>query len=261
MTDLLKITVDADAMLGRRFTALESQHLPFAIVQACNTTAFQIRDTWKRTALRIFDRPTPLTINAALYKKATKQTLWAEIFLRDEAFKGTPPATYLLPQVEGGTRRLKAMERLLMSMQIMPRHMFAVAGDGAPRDRYGNVNVGQVRQILSQLRAGLEAGYISNETPERKARRLKRQRQRGGGGSYFVVKKQRGRLRPGIYERVTFGSGSAARSMFIFTTYVHYTPRYNIFGLAQKEWDRLMPFYFNRELQKAIDTSIYRGRT
>src|SRR5690606_4985368 len=111
-----------------QFSALERKNLPFAIVQACNATAFEIRQTWKRAAPRVFDRPTPLTVNAAQYKKATKQKLYAEIFQRDEASKGNPPAKYLQAEVEGGTRRPKAMERLLMSAEVMPRGMFAVAG-------------------------------------------------------------------------------------------------------------------------------------
>jgi hypothetical protein len=258
---LVKIDVDADNMLGRQFSAIERQNLPFAIVQACNATAFEIRETWKRAAPRVFDRPTPMTVRAALYRKATKQKLYAEIFLRDEASKGNAPAKYLQAQVEGGTRRPKGMERLLMSAEIMPRDMFAVAGKGAQLDQYGNVKSGQVRQIISQMRAGLEQGYTSNETDDGKARRLKKQRKRGGGGSYFVVKQRRGRLLPGIYERVTSGFGSAVRSIFIFTKNASYQPRYNIFGLAQRQWNKLMPFHFNRELQKALDTSKYRGRS
>jgi len=257
---LLKIEVDADDMLGRQFSALEKQNLDFAIVQASNKTAFEVRESWKRAAARIFDRPTPLTTNAALYTKATKQRLYAEIFIRDEAAKGTAPAQYLRAQVEGGPRRPKGMERLLMSAGLVPQGTFAVPGAGAPLDQYGNVGSGQVRKILSQLRAGLEAGYTSNETDEGRGRRLKRQRTRGGGGSYFVVREQRGRLRPGIYERIAFAQGSAVRSIFVFTRSAVYDRRYDIFGIAEKEWNRLMPFFFERELAKAVETSRIRGR-
>ena len=258
---LLQIEVDADDLLGRQFSRLERQNLPFAIVQASNKTAYQVRESWKRAAIRTFDRPTPLTVNGVLYRKATRKKLYAEIYLRDEASKGTPPAQYLRAQVEGGERRPKGMERLLMSGGLMPQGTFAVPGDDAPRNQYGNVGSGQVRKIQSQLRAGLEAGYISNESNDRRGRRLKRQRTRGGGGSYFVVRQQRGRLRPGIYERVVFAQGSAVRSIFIFTRTAVYDRRYDIFGIAEKEWNRLMPFYFERELANAVEDSIIRGRT
>lgn len=257
---VMQIEVDADDMLGRQFSELEKKNLDFAIVQASNKTAFEVRESWKRAAVKMFDRPTPLTVNAALYRKATKQKLYAEIFIRDDVSKGTPPAQYLRAQVEGGERRPKGMERLLMSAELMPRDQFAVPGKDAPRDQYGNVPSGQVRRILSQLRAGLEAGYTSNETDEGRARRLKRQRKRGGGGSFFVVQQQRGRLRPGIYERIEFAQGSAVRAMFIFVRAAVYNRRYDIFGIAEKEWNRLMPFFFERELANAVETSILRGR-
>ena len=257
---LLKIDVDADDMLGRQFSALEKQNLDFAIVQASNKTAFEVRESWKRAASRIFDRPTPLTENAALYRKATKQKLYAEIFIRDEASKGTAPAQYLYAQVEGGTRRPKGMERLLMSAELMPRDRFAVPGNDAPLNQYGNVSSGVVRKILSQLRAGLETGYTSNETDEGRARRLKRQNKRGGGGSYFVVREQRGQLRPGIYERIAFAQGTAVRGIFMFVRSATYDRRYDIFGIAEKEWNRLMPFFFERELANAVEASVLRGR-
>lgn len=258
---LMQIEVDFDDVLGRQFSELEKKNLDFAMIKTSNRTAFQVRESWKRAAVKTFDRPTPLTVNALLWRPATKQKLYAEIFIRDEVSKGTPPAQYLRAQVEGGDRRPKGMERLLMSADLMPRDQFAVPGKDAPRDAYGNVPSGQVRRILSQLRAGLEAGYTSNETDEGRARRLKRQRKRGGGGSFFVLQKQRGRLRPGIYERIEFAQGSAVRAMFIFTRKAVYDARYDIFGIAEKAWTKLMPFYFERELANAVETSIVRGRT
>lgn len=259
---LIKIDVDADNVLARQFTALERTQLPFAVMQAVNATAFEIRQTWKRTAQRVFDRPTPLTMNAVLYQKATRQRLFATVFIRDEAHKGTPPAKYLQPQVEGGQRRLKGMERLLQGANLMPQNRYAVPGKGAPLDAYGNVKAGTVRKILSQSRAGLEAGYVSNETDAGRQRRLRRQQKRGGGGSYFVLQKQRGKLMPGIYERMQGGHGTAGglRSIFVFVTTPTYSARYNIYGLAQRQWNTLMPFYFNRELAKAMQTATVRGK-
>lgn len=252
----IRIAVDADNMLGRQFSALEREQLPFAVMQACNATAFEIREVWKRTAPRVFDRPTPMTINAALYRRATKGRLFAEIFLRDEAFKGTPPAKYLQPEVEGGTRRKKRMELLLQAKGMMPAGTFAVPGKRAPLDQFGNVPSSQIRQILSQLRAGGEQGYVSNETNERRTKRQRREaRKFGRSYEYIVLTKRRGRLLPGLYERSNDRS-RAIRSIFIFTKQANYSPRYDIFGLAQRTWDKLMPFYFNRELEKALESAV-----
>lgn len=258
---LVRIDVDADNALARRFTEIERQNLPFAIVQAVNKVAFEIRQIWARTAPRVFDRPTPLTIKAALYQKATKSRLYATIFLRDEAPKGTPPAKYLLPQVEGGQRRKKGLEVLLQAKGAMPAGMFAVPGKGAQLDAFGNVQASQVRQILSQLQAGRETGFVSNETETSRKRRRRRAAKHGiRGGEFFALKQKRGRLLPGIYERLSTGFGSALRSIFVFTKAATYRPRYDIFGLAQRQWNKLMSFHFERELSKAIQTSKFRGR-
>jgi len=251
---LIKIAVDADNMLGRQFTELERQNLGFAVMQACNATAYEIRQTWAATAPRVFDRPTAMTLRAAQYKKATRQKLYAEVFLRDEAYKGNPPARYLLSEVEGGERRKKGFEVLLQQKGAMPPGWFAVAGKGAPLDRHGNVRASAVSKILSQM--GARQDKYQNQTEASIKRRGKRTR----GGDYFTLQQKRGRLLPGIYERISFGFGSAVRSIFIFTRKANYKARYNIFGLAQRAWDKLMPFHFNRELQKALDSSKYRGK-
>lgn len=252
---IIKISVDADNMLGRQFDQLERQNLPFAIVQACNATAFEVRKQWQDASGRVFDRPTRMTQNAAQYRKATKDRLYADVYLRDEASGGNPPAKYLLPQVEGGTRRKKGFEVLLQQKGAMPAGMFAVAGDGADLDQNGNVRPRQVSQILSQL--GARQDKYQNQTEKSTARRRNKRRR---GGEYFAMQTPRGKLRPGIYERITTAFGSAVRSIFIFTRGATYQPRFNIFGLAQRTWNRLMPFHFNRELAKAIETSKYRGR-
>ncbi|MDY4296830.1 MULTISPECIES: hypothetical protein [unclassified Xanthomonas] len=253
MSDL-RISVDAGGILDRQFGELERAQMPFALMQACNATAFEVREAWKRKAPQVFDRPTPMTVNAAMYRKATKDRLYAEIFLRDEAFKGTPPSKYLLAEVAGGQRRVKGFEALLQAKGLMPRGEFAVTGRGAATDQYGNVRGSQITAILSQLSAQRDA-YQNQSDVSAKRRRAKRKR----GGNYFVVMKKRGRLRPGIYERIDTGFGSAVRSIFVFTRRATYRPRYDIFGLAQRTWEKLMPFYFEREMVKAMQSAMARG--
>ena len=197
----------------------------------------------------MFDRPTPLTTNAAQYRKATKAQPYAEIYIRDEAFKGTPPAKYLLAEVEGGQRRRKGFERLLQSRGLLSPTQFAVMGQGAQANQFGNVPAGQVTKILSQL--GAQRDSHQNQTNVSRKRRRGKKNNRDG--EYFVITKRRGVLRPGIYERI--GRGSGVRSIFIFTNTAAYSPRYDIFGMAEDTWKRLMPFFLKRELEKAMDTA------
>lgn len=245
----IRIAVDPGDILGRQLTDLEQSQLPFAVSQAANKVAFEVRERWKRQAPRVFDRPTPLTVNAAMYRKATKAQPYAEIFIRDEAFKGTPPAKYLLAEVEGGQRRRKGFERLLQSRGILSPTQFAVMGRGAQANQFGNVPAGQITKILSQL--GAQRDRYLNQTAVSKKRRRGKKNNRDG--EYFVLTKRRGVLRPGVYERI--GRGSGVRSIFIFTTTAGYRPRYDIFGMAEDTWKKLMPFYLKRELEKAMQTA------
>lgn len=270
----ISIEVDADNLLARQFTELEREQLPFAVMQACNDTAFEIREVWKRTAQRVFDRPRPITTNAVLYAKATKDRLYAEVFIRDEATGGTPPARYLLPEVEGGARRLKPFERLLQARGAMPVVTFAVPGRGQALDAYGNVPAARINQILSQL--GSRRDPLQNETDASRARRRasrgsrlsllgrrvanpQLQRRVAPAGDFFAVLKRRGGLVPGIYERVASGFGRGLRSVLIFVGAARYRARYDIYGLAQRQWNKLMPFYFSRALQRAVENSRPRG--
>lgn len=245
----IRIAVDPGDVLGRQLTHLEQSQLPFAVSQAANKVAYEVRERWKRQAPRVFDRPTPLTVNAAMYRKATKAQPYAEIFIRDEAFKGTPPAKYLLAEVEGGQRRRKGFERLLQSRGILSPTQFAVMGRGAQANQFGNVPAGQITKILSQL--GAQRDRYLNQTAVSKKRRRGKKNNRDG--EYFVLTKRRGVLRPGVYERI--GRGSGVRSIFVFTTTAGYRPRYDIFGMAEDTWKKLMPFYLKRELEKAMQNA------
>ena len=256
---LLRINVDPDNVLARQFTALEQKNLPFAVTQAVNNTAFAVREEWKRQMPRVFDRPTPLTQNAIVYRKATKSNLAAEVLVRDDAFKGTPPSKYLQAQVQGGQRKLKGFERRLVAQGILPAGMFAVPGKGVQLDAFGNLPARLYNPMLSQLGARFDP--LQNETGISRKRRTKREAKKGQrAGDYFAIKQQRGKLRPGVYQRVSTGFGSALRSILIFVRGASYKPRYRIFAMAERLYQRQFKFQFERELAKAVQTSKFRGR-
>lgn len=253
---LVRVEVDPGNLLDREFTDLERKNLPFATMQAVNQTAFATRQRWTEVMPQVFDRPTSLTMRAVLYRKATAQSLAAEVFLRDDAFKGAPPAKYLRAQVDGGARRQKRSEVWLQRAGILPPGMFTVPGQGANLDNHGNVPGSQITAILSAMRAQQDA--YQNVTAASTKRRRSRRRRRGG--EYFAVRQARGKLQPGIYERIDTGFGSAVRSVLFFVKNVSYRARYEIYGLAQKIYDGEFPFHFERELEKAVQNSKFRGR-
>lgn len=247
---VFKASIDTQA-LALLMDDVSRRQLPFAVATALNNTAFAVRNEWKAEIGRVFDRPTPLTMNAALYKKATKQKLVAEVFIRDEAFKGTAPVKYFAHQVEGGPRSMKRSERWLQHKRLLQPNQRWVAGRGAKLNQYGNIRPGQITQILSQL--GAQAlDPMQNQTPVSKARR-KRGRRRGG--EYFAITRQRGRLRPGVYERVEFGFGSAVRSILYFTEGAQYRPTLKTEELTSRLFAREFPVQFDKALARALATA------
>lgn len=280
---MLRIGVDEKGLFDRELTELERSQVPFAAVQAANSVAFAIKDAWVTQAQRQFDRPTPYTMRAFYVTKATKQNPGAVVYVKDEATKGgTPPAKYLLPQAEGGRRRDKASERQMERAGILPRGQQAVPGKGLQLDPFGNVPRGLVPRILSQLQAQFDP--TSNESETSRARRRKRAAKQGTrGGEFFAIgriradektvlkaiaeerkdlnfSRKKSHLRPGIYERIQTGFGSSVKSIFIFTRPAQYKKRYDVYAYAEREFRNDWPFYFERELAKAVQTSKLRGK-
>ena len=73
-------------------------------------------------------------------------------------------AHYLVPQVDGGQRKLKGFERAIGEGELVPAL-------GAKLNQYGNVSPGQIRQILSVLgKAEASAGYSANITSRSRRR-------------------------------------------------------------------------------------------
>lgn len=258
---LVRIDVDPRSVLSREFSELELKNLPFAAMQAANATGFAVRERWFDVITSVFDRPTDLTRKAPLVDKATKDKPYATIYLRDEAFKGTPPAKYLLAQVLGGTRRHKAFENRLITAGILPGGQFAVPGKGAELDGYGNIPGSRINAILSQLKARFDP--LQNESQESRAKRQKREKKKGQRrGDYFAVGggTTKGGLQPGVYQRVSTAHGGAVKTILAFVKPPSYQVRYDIFGLARGIYENQFPFHFERELAKAVQTSKFRGQ-
>src|SRR5688572_6410454 len=142
-----------DKVLQAKYSDLEIRQLPFATVGAINDALFAARDAWRTQLGSVFDRPTSLTLNAVLYEKADKANLHGELFLRNEASKGTPPSRYLVNQVRGGDRREKPFEFLLRQAGVIGADEFVMPARGFPLNAQGNLPAALTRTILSDLQA------------------------------------------------------------------------------------------------------------
>lgn len=120
-----------------------------------------------------FDRPTRTTMKSMWTKPATKASLSAMVYVKDRPLGGKNPysmAELLKHQFAGGQRVAKQMELVLRRDGFLQQDEFVVPGAAAKLDRYGNMNRGQLVQILSQI--GLRtAGYDSTPTQSRRSKR------------------------------------------------------------------------------------------
>lgn len=223
-----------------------------AQMKASNRLGFLIRADWAKKTGEVFDRPTPFTQRAMLINKATTANPIATVKIRDEAEANTP-AQYLSAQIEGGIRRHKRFERLLQARGLMPQGWYAVPGDGATLDPFGNLPGGLLNRILTQLGAGPDA--LSNQTEKSKQRDARKRKKAGArGGTFYAVPAGRPGLLPGIYERITTGFGGGLKSIIIFVSSATYEARFPVFKFAsdviRAEGPRVLSEEIARELDK-----------
>lgn len=192
MTITIKADLTAFNELARRYPKQANR----AMEKALDKTAYAIRDGLKAVLPVVFDRPTRWTMNAFQVTPTQNHNGIASVWFKDPA----AGRHYLLPEVEGGKRKLKGFERALGGQYFQP-------GRGAALDAYGNLSSGKIRQILSVLgRAEQTAGYMANKTA--RSEKLNR-----APRDYVRLKLgNRGGLPPGVYERFKTGVGFSAKT-------------------------------------------------
>lgn len=208
-----------------------------AAVRALNWTAADAQVEVQNEMRKVFDRPTPYTIGGVGVWKAKPGDMVATVALKDASGKGTPASQYLAPQVWGGQRSMKRFEKALQRIGALPQGWMAVPASGAQMDAYGNMNRGQIVQILAALQAFGEQGYKANMDAKGRAR-LARGSKRSYGREYFVShgrgfrqgtgswKHGRNQHLPaGVWMRQGGGLGKALRPVLMFVRSATYKPR------------------------------------
>lgn len=216
-------------------TALDratQRQLPFAIAVALTRTGQVIKAAEISEMRRVFDRPTPFTLNSLMLRPATKQRQYAEVWFKDFAPKGTPAAKYLLPQVRGGGRRNKRFEGALRHGGVLGQDEYAIPARGAPKDSYGNVRRGIYQRILSDLGSSRDAAQNSK-----------------GAGRFFVgtIGRTRGIFQPGTTRNL--------KMMFIFTRAPAYESRFAFFEVAARVQSQNYALEFTRAMDIALATA------
>lgn len=252
-----------DKALVRNLSDLERKQLPFATMLALNDAMFGVVNAWKEAIPQVFDRPTPFTLNSVLYKKATKDRLYAEVWLRDEIRDGTPPARYLHREATGGAREEKPLEHLLRQAGVLTSDEFIVPARGFPLDQFGNVPGAVARNILADLQASRDEKDRS--TAESRGKRARR-RDIGKRAVYFESVPTRGRshgrkqhLPRAIFQRTATGFGSSIRMAFVIVKGPpRYRQRFDAQRFAQKAFSEAFPRAFHTRLRNAVATAKVR---
>jgi hypothetical protein len=221
------------------------EQVNFGIAVGLSRTATAVKAALREEMQKVFDRPTPYTLNSLMVTPATKENLQAEIGFKMFAGKGIPAEKYLSPQIRGGARLLKRFERSLSHAGLLPSGMAVAPASGVDLDAYGNVNRGTIVRILSQLKASSDP--MQNQTARSK------RRWKGKRTEYFLLRKAHGKLKPGIYARA--GAGRV-RPIFNFVRVPSYRERFHFYKVGADRANAVGP----GQITKAIDFAIRTAR-
>jgi len=211
--------------VAKAFDKMARDQVPFATSLALNRTAQLARQTLRTHMASVFDRPTPYTLNSLYTINSTKRRLIARVEHKTGG-KGTPASKYLRPEIEGGTRRQKASERIIADLAGVPNGVY-VPGPGAKLDSYGNVSGSFIRQILAQLRGTSVKKKVG----------------------YFVVRRGNSRgIAAGVYQRT---STRIVPVLWVIPR-ATYQKRYDMEGVVK----RVTNAEFGRQFAAAMDYAL-----
>jgi hypothetical protein len=250
---MIQIQVHGLDEVIRAFGTLGRRQLPYAMARSLTDVAKLDRQELKEEMRSVFDRPTGFTLNSTRFEMARIDQLQSVVFFKE--LSATSSHHYLEPQVEGGSRPLKAFEKRLARAGIMRPGQFAVPGSGASLDAHGNVKRSQIVEILSYFATFREAGYSGNMTAANRARRA-RGTSRSFGYRYFSIPAgHRSGLHPGIYKKTLQGRGSSIKAVFLFVSGARYEKRLDVQRVAAKTYDANFNRIFAQHFQRAIATA------
>lgn len=248
------ITIDLRHNLDEtaKVIAAQGKQVKFAAAVALTKTAEVVRESEYAEMRNVFDRPTPYTMRSLFLKGATKETLTATVWLKDDFSGG---GHYLRPQIQGGARVPKRFEQLLARSGVLPQGWVAVPASGARFDAFGNMERVQLLQILAYLQSFGEQGYKANITAKGRAKLAKGTKAKQGI-AYFVSGREKGKALPlGIWQRTYFASGTSIRPVLLFYSQVKYRAIFGFDVVGQRVASAEFPKQYQPALQRAMETA------
>lgn len=261
----MKISIKTDLERVMRELARDMPRAAqIAAQRALLTTARAVQDDEVKAMRSAFDRPTRWTLNS--FRVAfDKPAMAARVEVKDGYWHRAD--NYLETQITGGGRKQKAFENALRRRGLLAQGWHVVPGQKAVLDAYGNMSVGQIKQILSWFdSAEPYAGSTQNMGQAGRDKRRKGTKKTRGFEYFAALPGQRtgarswkhGRrqnLTPGIYKRTSFsfvgtggGRASALEPVLIFVRSAAYRPRLDFYGVAEQTVRRV----FEPEMRAAL---------
>lgn len=244
----ISVKHDIDKLLPK-LAAVGSRQVPYVVARALTKTGQFAQQSIKEAMPHTFDRPTPYTLNSTYLKPATKSNLESLVKIKDENFKGLAANKWLHAEVVGGARNLKRSEKSLKIKGYLNNGEQIVPAAGATLDGYGNIKSGQMSKILSAIGASSDPMQNGTQASRKRSRSRKRK------AEYFVGKPGGGRLPMGIYQRTSFGFGSAIKPVLIFTKPGRYKKRLPFYEIVNKVVERNFPQQLEVAIYNAIQTA------
>lgn len=232
-----------------RLPASVERQIKFAAPRAINDTLFEAKYDLGRHAASVFDRPIKMTTRGGFVDKAPRKK-WASlvkgaVYLKDELPKGVPPGKYLRTQIEGGQRHLKRSEVLLKNLGILRPGEFLVPHTDY-QNAHGNVRLGLMQQMLSDLRAYQHTGSVEQNRPLRYSTGARNTISK----PRFYIMTYRGSKR-GIFEDI----GSMPKLVMSITRIKNYSKRYYFHETAEKSIKNNFTFFMRKHFRRAMLTA------
>lgn len=216
----------------------QKKQVPFASILAMTLTARDVKAEEITVMKRVFDRPTPYTLNALQAIPATKQTGMASVEFKTGG--GTPAKRFLNPNVHGGPRSQKSHEKQIST--ILKGYSYLVPARTMPVNAYGNVAGGTFRKIISQLK-------VSND-PAANASKSSKSRRKRKSQAFFV--NPRGNM---VMER----KGNEVKPALIAVRSPVYRKRFPFYETAQAVVKERIGINFEVAFQRAMANSSYKS--
>jgi len=257
----IRIDVRADIhKAARELGLLRAQVLPIA-AKAINVSMAKADVAVKAEMQRVFDRPTPWTLKSyriLKYAKPAPGKLFGIVGFKDfgalggegKGQRNTSLASYYLqPQMAGGPRPAKGLEREMRAVGMLGNNEFLVPSRFMKLDQYGNVGRGVVNAVRANLRTMRfdPASQTPRGGPRRKVSAKK------FSMFYFTRRGVRGQRLTAIWQRFT--GGHAVPAFIVVAAAPSYRKRFDQAPVVQREVDKNFRPEFEAAYARAVATA------